>query len=272
MQQNHSKTDSGFTLIEMSIVLVIIGLIIGGVLVGQDLIRAAEIRSVLSDMDKYKTAAYTFQTKYDCLAGDCANATTYFGAENAVPATCQTTASTGTLTCNGNGDGKVGDTASNFYEVFRFWQQLAIAGLIKGQYTGITGSGGVAHHILGVNAPTAAITGSGFSFHYSITVGNTYMPLSASGQKFTIGRQISGTYPTAGLFTPAEAKAFDAKIDDGLPAKGLVVMISKDSTGTPIPWSNAKACSTATSETDYTGSYNITHSTIACAFIIKTEF
>ncbi len=61
---------SGFTLIELSIVLVIIGLIIGGVLVGKDLIKAAEIRSTIGQYEKYKTAVNTFKLKYSGLPGD----------------------------------------------------------------------------------------------------------------------------------------------------------------------------------------------------------
>ncbi len=60
----------GFTLIELAIVLVIIGLIVGGVLVGQDLIAAARIRSQLSQIDKYNTAVITFRLKYNVLPGD----------------------------------------------------------------------------------------------------------------------------------------------------------------------------------------------------------
>src|ERR1035441_8304528 len=61
---------SGFTLIEMAIVLVIIGLIVGGVLVGQDLIKAAEVRAQISQIEKYNTAVNTFRGKYDALPGD----------------------------------------------------------------------------------------------------------------------------------------------------------------------------------------------------------
>jgi prepilin-type N-terminal cleavage/methylation domain-containing protein len=50
------KSATGFTLIEMSIVLVIIGLIVGGVLVGQDLIRAAYIRAQITQIEKFNTA------------------------------------------------------------------------------------------------------------------------------------------------------------------------------------------------------------------------
>ena len=69
------QTDSGFTLIELSIVLVIIGLIVGGVLVGQDLIRAAYIRAQISQIEKFNTAVNTFYGKYQALPGDM-NATT----------------------------------------------------------------------------------------------------------------------------------------------------------------------------------------------------
>ena len=61
---------SGFTLIELSIVLVIIGLIIGGVLAGQDLIVAAKNRAQISQIEKYQTAVRTFQSKYGYLPGD----------------------------------------------------------------------------------------------------------------------------------------------------------------------------------------------------------
>ena len=61
---------AGFTLIEMSIVLVIIGLIVGGVLVGQDLIRAAAVRAQVSQMEKYNSAVNTFREKTGYLPGD----------------------------------------------------------------------------------------------------------------------------------------------------------------------------------------------------------
>ena len=60
----------GFTLIELSIVLVIIGLIVGGVLTGQDLIKAAEIRATVGQYEKYNTAVNTFRTKYNGIPGD----------------------------------------------------------------------------------------------------------------------------------------------------------------------------------------------------------
>jgi len=63
---------AGFTLIELSIVLVIIGLLIGGVLVGQDLIASARVRAQISQIEKIKSAINTFQVKYNALPGDIA--------------------------------------------------------------------------------------------------------------------------------------------------------------------------------------------------------
>src|SRR5579884_171721 len=70
-----STLQRGFTLIEISIVLVIIGLIVGGVLVGQDLIRSAQVRATIAQIEKFNTAANTFKGKYGALPGDMAAAT-----------------------------------------------------------------------------------------------------------------------------------------------------------------------------------------------------
>lgn len=61
---------SGFTLVELSIVLVIIGLLAAGILVGKDLIHAARVRAQVSQLTKYSTAVHTFRSKYNGLPGD----------------------------------------------------------------------------------------------------------------------------------------------------------------------------------------------------------
>lgn len=75
---------TGFTLIELSIVLVIVGLIVGGVLVGRDLISAAEVRAQISQIEKYNTAVNTFRGKFNAIPGDMSAATAaQFGFANA---------------------------------------------------------------------------------------------------------------------------------------------------------------------------------------------
>ena len=81
MHQNMAANGkSGFTLLELSIVLIGIGLLVGGVLVGRDLIDAARQRGVLKEFESYQLAIQTYKLKYNCYAGDCNNAT-QFGAK-----------------------------------------------------------------------------------------------------------------------------------------------------------------------------------------------
>jgi prepilin-type N-terminal cleavage/methylation domain-containing protein len=118
----------GFTLVEVSIVLVIVGLIVGGVLVGRELIDNASMRKVISDLEKYQTAANTFRDKYGAFPGDYSHALSMF----AVPAGASPLGSTcvtwnNSALCNGNGNGQVEpyyyDSAiSSWYaEEFQFW-------------------------------------------------------------------------------------------------------------------------------------------------------
>ncbi|MEI6729672.1 MAG: prepilin-type N-terminal cleavage/methylation domain-containing protein [Pseudomonadota bacterium] len=125
---------SGFTLIELSIVMVIIGLIVGGVFVGQDLIRAAEIRSTISQIEKYDASVMTFFGKYGEIPGDISsqNATNYgFTARSG--ATAHGDGNRIITGCDASGvafDTKFG------CEVELVWHDLSDAGLIAGRFIG----------------------------------------------------------------------------------------------------------------------------------------
>src|SRR6266852_226786 len=81
------RAERGFTLIELSIVLVIIGLIVGGILVGQDLIKAAQLRATITQLERYDATVNTFRTKFNGLPGDLLNGTNFFAAATDVPDT-----------------------------------------------------------------------------------------------------------------------------------------------------------------------------------------
>jgi prepilin-type N-terminal cleavage/methylation domain-containing protein len=68
---------NGFTLIEISIVIVVIGLLLSGILVGKSLIEAAALRSTITQIESYQVAVNTFQLKFNCLPGDCKNASQF---------------------------------------------------------------------------------------------------------------------------------------------------------------------------------------------------
>lgn len=107
---------SGFTLVELSIVLVIVGLLIAGVLAGQSLIEAAKVRSITSEFSQYMSMFDQFKVKYKYYPGDLPNATGMFGAANA---------------CNGNGNGRVGYSHPTYWEHTESWNHLRLIGLLK---------------------------------------------------------------------------------------------------------------------------------------------
>jgi prepilin-type N-terminal cleavage/methylation domain-containing protein len=113
------KQQQGFTLIEIAIVLVIIGLLLGGVLKGQELITSARVRNIISNQDGVKAAYFGFLDRYRALPGD------YSGATANIPncATCQ----------NGDNNGQI-LTNGAILESISAWEHLSKAGFITGSY------------------------------------------------------------------------------------------------------------------------------------------
>lgn len=145
-----------FSLVELSIVLVILGLLTGGILAGQSLIRASELRAVSTESSRYLTAAQTFRDKYFAIPGDMSNATKFWGDDNDVcPDAAVTNGTPGT--CNGNSDGYVREPGTT-NEMMRFWQHLALTGLLEGSYSGVEGSVGNWYDATaGVNVPKSKL-------------------------------------------------------------------------------------------------------------------
>ena len=110
------RNQSGFTLIEIAIVLVIIGLLLGGVLKGQELINSAKVKNLATDFKNVPVFIYGFQDKFKALPGDDALAVTHV-----------------TATANGNGNGIIdGNWNATSGESFNFWQHVRLAGLAPG--------------------------------------------------------------------------------------------------------------------------------------------
>jgi prepilin-type N-terminal cleavage/methylation domain-containing protein len=130
----------GFSLLECAIALVIVGVLVGGVLAGKNLLRAAELRALGTQAKQYMAASSLFKTKYQALPGDMRDATAVWGAAHANPNTCLTTNSLTLVdpkkTCNGN---RKIDLSLGGGEFFRFWQHLANEGLIAGPFSGVDG-------------------------------------------------------------------------------------------------------------------------------------
>lgn len=212
---------NAFTLMEMSLVLVIIGLLVGGILSGQALIRSSQIRSVITDYSKFVTAVNAFQAEFNALPGDMMNATSYWGAAHATPATCVTTQGTGTQTCDGNGDGLIASSTGSA-EPFRFWQQLANAGLIEGSFTGVKADVAAISNS-SANSPTSKVpSGLWHSYNWGpLTVGGVYFNGDYYNTLVYAGYSANAS-PSAGIFLPEEMYNIDVKLDDGKPGIGKI--------------------------------------------------
>lgn len=255
----------GFSLVELSIVLVILGLLTGGILAGQSLIRAAELRGVTAEFNRYLAATQTFRDKYMALPGDMNNATSFWGAAHATPATCLTTASTSTLTCNGNGGGVVFPSAGS-NESYRFWQHLANAGLIEGSYDGIT-HGTTNYSSTAENSPASKLNNS---YWYVWNWGTLSSELNLFDGVYDnvllVGGLAANTFPWVPRFKPEEAWNLDVKIDDGKPAQGKIVVNATLSDCTTATGTSAQQSATLNAE------YLLNSSRTACTPIFRRLF
>ncbi len=246
---NAFKNRTGFSLVELSIVLVILGLLVGGILAGQSLIRAAELRATITQTGQYRIATFAFRDKYFALPGDIDNASSFWG-----PYTTSGTAASVTGASNGDRSGYISSTE----ERLAYFRHLALAGLIEGSYAGLyTG--------------TSYLSEGGVTVPFSKSASKNLMSIN-SNTSFSIYGMRNGTYlmhiavtaPYNSLM-PSELWQMDTKLDDGKASSGKVMPISQT---TPLAsrncttnddWKNAAAGS---------ADYKLDVTTIECAPLI----
>jgi len=116
--------NSGYTLIEIAMVLAIIGLLLGGIVKGQELINNTKVKNLAADFTNIPISIYGYQDKFHSYPGDDAAATIHL------------TAPTGIIIQPGNGNGTINgnwnDTITQNSESFNFWQQLRLGGFYQG--------------------------------------------------------------------------------------------------------------------------------------------
>ena|ERR1017187_3648761 len=235
-----SPATSGFTLVELSIVLVIVGLVIGGVLVGRDLIRAAEIRATISQLEKYNSAVNTFRGKYGYLPGDMPDPyATQYGFKTR-GTDCSGSACPGEDDGNGIiegafafGAGGNSGLAEGSGETIMVWVDLSTANLIDGGFntaTPNTYQGSISGAVLNNWLPQTKLGQGNYVYAWSgginvVTVSDSlnYFGLSAV-QQIDYGGSSRYIWSTAGL-SVLQAYTIDTKMDDGFPQTGRVTVM-----------------------------------------------
>ncbi len=215
------RKQAGFTLIEIAIVLVIVGLLLGGVLKGQELITSARVRNVASQLEGVKIAYLGFQDRYRSLPGDYlmtqANAN--------IPGPTLTVGCTvGSASCQ-NGRIDNGVEAESLIA----WHQLSRAGFITGSYDagGALTAPAIATAVGPANTPQ-----NPFGGNMQIIFDSQFGDLAAAAPAAVFNIKAGGNIPAA------IAAEIDRKIDDGNPVTGSF-RTSYTAFGTP--WDNATA-------------------------------
>jgi len=257
------RTSNGFTLIELSIVLVIIGLIVGGVLVGRDLIKAAAVRAQITQIEKFSTAANTFFGKYGYLPGDIPDpAASSFGF-----------APRGRYPGEGDGNGTIqgvfADGTPNNAGYFlatgeeaMFWVDLSTAHLIEGGFSTATSASVPAldsitptsSPSIGAYAPEAKIGNGNYVYVWSVggisTNGSGLNYFGIAGiTDLSASSNNSGPLETP-VMRVADAYAIDKKVDDGLPQSGRLLALYLAPGG--LAWINGPASPWTTMPATYT--------------------
>lgn len=200
----------GFTLVELSIVIVIVGLIVAGVTAGKSLVKQSQFRAIVTDASNYATAITSFKLQYNGLPGDLKNAQSYWPTST-----------------NGSGNRILNYNAAEGNEGSKAWQHLALARLIPGVYDATSFP-----YIPGKNVPAGPVSQTLWCTGLP-SVGQALFGVANVNwiQIGAISISNSAANCSVGFLSPAEAYGIDLKVDDGQASRGSVYSINDLFTG-----------------------------------------
>jgi prepilin-type N-terminal cleavage/methylation domain-containing protein len=265
-RKNSNKAKKAFTLIELSIVLIIIGLLVAGVVGGAGLIKSSQLRSVITEVGGYNVAVNAFQTQFSQLPGDL---------KSPLTKTIRNDADSADLVVGvgGDEDGKIyfvdqhSSSAEAIIEGQNAWWQLMSSNIVDEELvpTVETGTFNLSYTAVdatdalvgGTHIPASRTEGVSWIFDYAATTtggDEANVLIATNGVAITTVSNpaaippVSGNAQVQNAFTPSDALSIDAKIDDGKPLLGDVRV-------SPVNEVNCEAV----------GSYLANISTLECA-------
>jgi prepilin-type N-terminal cleavage/methylation domain-containing protein len=215
MKKTFSSKKSAFSLIELSIVLIIIGLLIAGITGGASLIKSSELRSIMSEARSYAVSVNSFFTQYDRYPGDSdiavgGNSKNVGDRDNTIEYLTNTTAGVS--------------------EGLDAWNDLKDIGAIDLSLTledaqvGSSGSTKTSVPLMVpvTNIPGSKIKGAGWAFDYADNQNVVVITGTTTDSKSTLVGPTLSTRAATGIITPGDALSIDSKIDDGKSNSGTV--------------------------------------------------
>ncbi len=202
------RRQSGFTLVEIAIVLVIIGLLLGGILQGQQLIRSAQVRNLADTNSGIQAAYFGFRDRYRQVPGDMPGNAARAAIGNIIPANF-----------GGNGNGRI--DAGSWAEASAVWLHLTASEFLQGTYTG--GAADAATY----RAPAMAPRNS-FNGYMLLAESQDYSGLNQAPGAATVLRLLLVLGDNVPVFI---ARELDVKVDDQTPLTGVLRLTTNGDAG-----------------------------------------
>lgn len=254
----HARRNNGFSLIELSIVLMIMGFLAGIVAMGKNLIHEASIQKAITELSTYRQFALQFKGRYNGWPGDMFDASRLWSTGTSSGACAGDRNNPASGECNGNGNDIIENDGAtlgaNNSEPLRAWQHLTLAGLINGTYPGTGTPANKA--VLGTNVPVSLLGNDIGIFYYNYTS-------QPQDNIVGMGAATASSLNDGPALTPYEAKSIDTKLDDGYPQPGRGEITTPTSQGT------ATSTSGCYNNTLDGGRYNVDLDQKVCTILYK---